>query len=191
MRLISFFFLNFLLISCNKPKTVLICGDHVCVNKDEAIQFFEENLTLEVKIIDKKKREEIDLVQLNLNEDLNKKREIKIFSKTNTNENLKILTNNEKSKIKEKIKVKKKKKKISKKTNLDQKVLKKIDAKEVVSIEKIKLNKKKVIQNNVNKKQNNVVDVCTLIEKCNIKEISKYLLKTGSAKDFPDISSRK
>ena len=40
---------------CNKPKTVLICGDHVCVNKDEAKQFFEDNLSLEVRVIDKKK----------------------------------------------------------------------------------------------------------------------------------------
>ena len=41
---------------CNKPKTVLICGDHVCVNKAEAEQYFEENLTLEVKVIDKRER---------------------------------------------------------------------------------------------------------------------------------------
>ena len=46
------------------------------------------------------------------------------------------------------------------------------------------------MQNNVNKKKINVVDVCTLIEKCNIEEISKYLLKEGSSKGFPDISSR-
>ena len=40
---------------CNKPKSVLICGDHECINKAEARQFFEDNLTLEVRIIDKKK----------------------------------------------------------------------------------------------------------------------------------------
>ena len=44
------------LFSCSKPKTLLICGDHICVNKEEAEQFFEENLTLEVKIIDKKEK---------------------------------------------------------------------------------------------------------------------------------------
>ena len=46
----------FILVSCSKPKTVLICGDHICVNKAEAEQYFEENLTIEVKIIDKKKK---------------------------------------------------------------------------------------------------------------------------------------
>ena len=40
--------------NCSKPKTVLICGDHVCINKAEANQYFEENLTIEVKIVDKK-----------------------------------------------------------------------------------------------------------------------------------------
>ena len=43
------------LYACNKPKTVLICGDHVCVNKAEAEKYFEDNLTLEVQIIDNKK----------------------------------------------------------------------------------------------------------------------------------------
>ena len=45
-----------LLISCNKPKTVLICGDHICINKTEAEQYFEKNLSIEVKIIDNKKK---------------------------------------------------------------------------------------------------------------------------------------
>ena len=59
--------------SCSKPKTVLVCGDHVCVNKKEARQFFEENLSLEVKIIDKKRKYKTDLVELNLKENSNGK----------------------------------------------------------------------------------------------------------------------
>ena len=87
-------------MACSKPKTVLICGDHVCLNNEEAEQFFEENLTLEVKIVDKTKSEEIDLVQLNLNENSKNEKEIKIFSKKKTNENLKTLSEEEKFKIK-------------------------------------------------------------------------------------------
>ena len=45
---------------CNKPKSVFICGDHVCVNKAEAEQYFEDYLTLEVRVIDKKKSKELD-----------------------------------------------------------------------------------------------------------------------------------
>ena len=56
---ILFFFYFFFLTNCSKPKTVLICGDHVCVNKAEAEQYFEENLSLEVKILNKKRKKEI------------------------------------------------------------------------------------------------------------------------------------
>ena len=47
-------FLILFTFSCTKQKSVLICGDHKCVNKAEAKQYFEDNLTLEVKVIDNK-----------------------------------------------------------------------------------------------------------------------------------------
>ena len=40
----------------------------------------------------------------------------------------------------------------------------------------------------MNKNQKEVVDVCTILKKCSIDEISKYLLKQGKKKDFPDIT---
>ena len=46
----------FFLTNCNKPKTVFICGDHICVNKTEAEQYFKENLSIEVKILSKKNK---------------------------------------------------------------------------------------------------------------------------------------
>ena len=78
------FFIISLLItaSCSKPKTVLICGDHECINNKEANLYFEENLSLEVKIIDNKRKNVIDLVELNLN-DTNKKK-ISITQKKKT-----------------------------------------------------------------------------------------------------------
>ena len=36
MKIIIYLFALIFLISCNKPKTVFLCGDHVCVNKAEA-----------------------------------------------------------------------------------------------------------------------------------------------------------
>ena len=36
----------------------------------------------------------------------------------------------------------------------------------------------------------NIVDVCTIIEKCSIDEISKYLLGQSKKKRFPDITIR-
>ena len=74
-------------MNCSKPKTVLICGDHICVNKQEAQQYFEENLTLEVKIIDKEDPENIDLVELNLNTTNEKVKEVNVFKKKETKNN--------------------------------------------------------------------------------------------------------
>ena len=79
MKLIPLYIISILLVGCNKPKTVLICGDHICINKTEAEQYFEENLSLEVKIINKKVKEEIDLVELNLSQDMKGERVVGIF----------------------------------------------------------------------------------------------------------------
>ena len=43
---------------------------------------------------------------------------------------------------------------------------------------------------NINNTRKEVVDICTIIEKCSIDEISKYLLEKGTKKDFPDITTR-
>ena len=84
MKYIVLFLLILLVTNCNKPKTVLICGDHVCINKAEAQQYFEDNLTLEVKVIDNKVNNEVDLVELNLKNNEGKKK-ISILSKNKTN----------------------------------------------------------------------------------------------------------
>ena len=49
---------------------------------------------------------------------------------------------------------------------------------------------KQIIKTNTNNKKINVVDVCTILEKCSIDEISKYLLDDGRNKKFPDITTR-
>ena len=49
---------------------------------------------------------------------------------------------------------------------------------------------KKIVKSNTNKKKDKVLDVCTILENCNIDEISKYLLKQGREKGFPDITIR-
>ena len=172
MRTIFFFLLFFLLLSCNKPKSVLICGDHVCVNKAEAKQYFEENLSIEVKIIDKKEKEKIDLVELNLKEDSSGKRNVSVLSKKNTKKKLKILSDDEISIIKKDIKKKKKEKKIVKKIN--SKVQEKTYQKSNKNIK-------------FNSDNNDIIDVCTKLKKCSIEEISKYLLKQGKKRDYPNL----
>ena len=82
------------------------------------------------------------------------------------------------------IKIKKsiKKKKLEK----NNKIVSKINIKKNKSKPKNNAIKTKI----VNKTQNNIVDVCTILEKCSIDEISKHLIKEGKSKDFPDITKR-
>ena len=184
MKKIIFFFLIIFLQNCSKPKTVMICGDHKCINKDEAQQYFEENLSIEVKIIDNKKKNTFDLVELNLNQESENK-EINIFSKLKTNQEIKVLTDSEIKTIKQNIKNNKKKQKIVKKDTII------IDSKNKKNETKDKYKiSKNVYQKRINKSQNKIVDICTIVKKCSIDEISKYLLERGKKKDFPDITVR-
>lgn len=186
----KFFFITlifFLLQNCSKPKTVLICGDHICINKTEAEQYFEENLSIEVKIINKKADNNFNLVELNLRENSNKKRQINIAKKDKINKNIKILSNNEVLEIKKNIKKKEKNKKIVKK------IFKKKKSKniEIENDNKVFIGKKSNISKNRSmRERKDLVDVCTIIKKCDIEEISKYLIKQGSKNAFPDITLR-
>ena len=124
--------------NCSKPKTVLICGDHICVNKLEAEQYFEENLTIEVKIIDIKKKKQTDLVELNLKENSNQNNQVIVKQKSQTKEVVKILNNNQIEKIKNEIKIKEKNKKNNKKTASIKKVNVKKTEKKLISKEALK-----------------------------------------------------
>lgn len=162
---------------CSKPKTVLICGDHICVNKSEAQQYFEENLTLEVKIVNKAKKKNIDLIELNLREGISGNKEIAILSKKTTKKKLKVLSNEEINRIKKNIKKKKDSRKIKKKI-------------EDIQIDKKHNSSNKINKKTISKKKIDVYDVCTKLENCNIEEISKYLIKKGNKKSFPDITTK-
>ena len=190
MKLLLSFFIFFLITNCSKPKTVLICGNHVCLNNKEAEQFFEENLSIEVKIIDMNIKKEVDLVELNLQTSRVGKKEVKVYSKQQTNKSIKVLSGKEKTKIRKDIKAKEKEKKIAKKIlNKD----KKLKEKTIKKTKKIKINESSeniIIKKNDEKKNIDVVDVCTILKKCNIEEITKYLINQGRKKDFPDITLR-
>ena len=115
MNIFVLFLVLIFVYSCGKPKTVTICGDHVCINKTEAKQYFEDNLSIEVKIIEKEKNEISNLIELNLSNDSSNNREVSVIKKDKTNQKVKVLSNNEIDKIKKEIKKKKKEKKLEKK----------------------------------------------------------------------------
>jgi len=190
MKIIIFISLFFFLNNCSKPKTVMICGDHICINKTEAEQYFEENLTLEVKIVDYKIKNEINLVELNLKENVEGEKEIRISSKNKTNKDLKNLSSNEIIDIKKKIKKRKKDKKVAKKiSKKNNENNNRIKRNKNIKKENVKILGSESKRKNVNKRKD-VVDVCAILDKCNIDEISKYLLDQGKKKDFPDITTK-
>ena len=197
MKHILIFLILLLLGNCSKPKQVLffgvhVFGDHVCVNKAEAAQYFEENLSIEVKIINKKNIEQIDLVELNLKNNENKVKQIAISPKKDTSKNLKTLSNDEIKKIKRNIKDKKQKKEIDNK--ISRKTVKREENNAISELlekkDKNQEKKNSFVNKTIINKNINIVDVCTILEKCNIDEISKYLIKEGKKRDFPDITRR-
>ena len=187
MKIFFLIFTLLILTNCNKPKTVAICGDHICVNKLEAKQYFEENLKLEVKIINKQENKQIDLVQLNLNENYKTNRKISIDKKKKTSQEIKVLSPLEIKNIKKDINEKKNKVRNVKKSTQHKKNLKvKADENINKKQKKIKIQpKEKTLNSSIE-----VVDICTIIKKCNIEEISKYLIKQGKNKNYPDINTR-
>ena len=193
MKIIIIISLFFFFSNCNKPKIAFICGDHECVNKAEANQYFEENFILEVKIIEKKSSKDVDLVELNLKNKNDGYREIKVFSKQNSNKNLKILTEKEKEKIKKDVITKKKVniKKIKKNKIVNQSkknIMNNNDKKNKLYVSKQNKNKDYQVKKNIKSVEG--IDICSLLNKCNIDEISNYLLKIGKKKSFPDITER-
>ena len=63
MKFIYLFFI-LLLVSCGSVKKTYVCGKNDCLDKKEYKDFFDENLSVETKLISKKKKI-VDLVQLN------------------------------------------------------------------------------------------------------------------------------
>ncbi len=196
MRVFIFFFITIFLASCSSTNKVYLCGDRECVNKKEAEQFFEENLILEVIFTDKKKTKSIDLVKLNtdtIKYNVNEKRK-KTFFKLSSKEKkaiqkqVKLKEKKIKSEIKkkdkeEKIQLSKKKSKpeLEKQSNILDNLFKKNKSNNIVkkTDNKIKNSMSKVVKKD---------EICSIIDKCDIDQISEYLIKKGNDKEFPNLS---
>ena len=185
MKNLLFLILSFIFISCSNTKTVLICGDHVCINKKEAEQYFQDNLSLEVKLIDNVKDNKIDLVELNLETNEKGIKKVSITEKNDTKKEIKILSNDEIKKKKAELKNRERINNL--KNKKDKKDLKKAKKSKIV---KKKQNKLIKVKKNNDKSGKQIVDICLILEKCNIDEISKYLIEQGKTKGFPDITLR-
>ena len=163
MKNIYPFFLLFLL-GCASGKSVLICGDHECINKKEADLYFQENMSIEVKIVEiKEKKEKIyDLVKLN----------------SGLNKNTPVI------KVKE----------INKKTKVAKLTDKKITKRKKVILDKKPDKASALVKKNNRLSEKDLEsssrldDICSNLEKCDINEITKYLTNLSKKKKFPDIT---
>ena len=179
------YFLLFIILfnfSCTKQKSVLICGDHKCINKAEAKQYFEDNLTIEVQIISKEKKSSYDLVDLNIS---GEEPNIKVFK----NESKKVVRKLSKEEIKaKKNEIKKKKLESSIKPKRVQLYKKKSSPNEKKVIKNRDIKKKNTNQLSSSLKKNKSIDICLKLEKCDIDSITDYLIKASNEKDFPNIA---
>ena len=128
----------------------------------------------------------IDLVELNLKSNSEGVKEITVLNKNQTRKEIKVLSNDEIER--KKIELKKRKKIKSKKIK-DKKITKQAKLKKTKKKQK-PLDSATKTKKIVNKPGKKITDICTILEKCSIDEISKYLVKQGKKKRFPDITTR-
>ena len=196
------------MISCSTTKKVYICGDRECINKSEAKKYFKENLSLEIKIIDKKKEKTFNLVQLNTSTKKNTEKKKDFF-------NLKKIIDNKQKAIEVTEPVKSNKKFSLKKKNSDIKNNKNMPKQKTILIEEVKkISPKPTKKNNLIKKNNKVEKIklvktkpiesfkpkkqknsstetylCEVIENCDIDKITSYLIKKGKDKKYPNLTN--
>ena len=92
--------------------------------------------------------------------------------------------------IKEDIKNKEKEKKIANKIFKKEKSANQMKKKAIIKEAEINKNTNDSLLRSDNKRNNDVVDVCLILKKCSIDEISKYLIKQGKKKSFPDLTKK-
>ena len=201
-------FIFVLLLSCNTVKKEYVCGDHPCIDKKEFNEYFSKNLTIEIKAQTNNKNKNEDLVKLNIDSEVIKKKDNKNYKKKE-----KIRLKNEKKKLKlEKIRlleereiqrneeknrteaakipqVNKKSEKLKKnKISNNRQQVNKIDNKTPVQKKPlVKVIKKNASINST--KSESMKSICDEIKDCDIDKITELLIKKGKKKPFPSITS--
>ncbi len=167
----------FILLGCGGDKKVYICGDHPCKDKKEIDDYFKNNISIEVYVMEtsKNKKDRLDLVDINL-----------LKEKTDQTKNNKELAFLSKRKKENATIIKK-----EKPTKLNLKV-KRTEENEISSFKKDQiLNKPNKTFNYKNIKTKKIVHLCKRIDECDINVISKKISELGKEKNFPDLTISK
>ena len=183
MRKLFLLLIAFLLISCSSKNLVYWCGDHPCINKKEKESYFKKTMIVEVKEINKSKKNNSEIEKITQQARLNEKKRIKEEKYLAKQERLKekkrikkekYLAKQERLTEKERIK---NEKKIAKQTRLEKK--KKIKDKKkspkIQEIEKItKIDTELVKNDTTTSTFDNLLD---------------KVLKQNTLKPYPDINN--
>ena len=188
-----------LITSCSMNKKTFMCGNHVCENKKEFKEFFEKNMSVEVKpkvkFLKKKfnKKKEINLVSINLNKDTNND-ELKIktkyikkknpFFKLSKLNKEKTVTDTKKKDTFFKIPKVNKDKKVNK-IKSEKKQNPKKDINIIKKVTKI-FNPKKSENLSVQQK---LID-CSYVTNCDINQIANYIKNKDNKKSYPKINTK-
>ena len=186
-----------LLTACGMSKKTFICGNDACENKKEFDEYFESNMSVEVKpktkLLKKKfnKKVEVNLVSINLNKD------------TNDNElNIKTKYIKKKNSLFKLTKLNKEKKNSdTKKKDIFFKIPKIIKDKKVNIIKNTKKQNIKKDKNiikevkkifNFNKSEDlsslqKTLD-CSYVANCDINQIANYIKNKDNKKNYPKIN---
>jgi len=177
---ILFLLLLFILTACFS-RNVYMCGNRECIDRKEANEYFNKNLSIEViskkKIADKK----LDLIKVNTEFKSSNNQTKNLFSlKKKKSKKINKISDSKKDVVLKFRKIKNKKKKIKiKKVNKEDSIFRKLFKND---IKKNSLNK----QVDTNKINSN----CKVLEKCDINEISELIVKESKLKNYPNISSK-
>ena len=168
------FLIFILILGCVSNNKVYICGNHECKNQREIDEYFKNNISIEVYVIeDNNDKKNKDLVQLNsLNENINNKEE--------NNKNLSFLKERKTQDVMNKKEQKPKKMKLTVKTEISE------------SLDKSKNVKKQEIQKEEftykKQKTKKIVHMCKNLDECDIDVISRKVSELGINKSYPDIN---
>tara|TARA_B100000945_G_C20266320_1_gene541739 strand:+ start:295 stop:813 length:519 start_codon:yes stop_codon:yes gene_type:complete len=160
------------LFGCSSNSKVYICGDHPCKDKNEIEDYFKNNISMEVYVIenDKLKKKNQDLVNLNMSNSNQKKNK----------ENLAFLEKRKQNDVNKKDNQKPLKLKLQVRTDIDNKP-KKNKNQVLEDVSKKKFAYKKT-------KSTKFVHMCKKVEECDIDIISERISDLNKKKSFPDIN---
>jgi len=166
-----YLFIFIIFLGCSNSHRVYICGDHPCKNKKEINDYFKNNISIEVYVVESE-RGNRDLVEMNLIKEKgveNRKDKDFAFLKKRKEKPIKTQKKQKPSKLKLKVENNK-----SKKT------------KQVENDKKLNLSKKTFTYKK--SKSTKIVHLCKSIKECDIDVISKKINDLGKDKSFPNIT---